>query len=85
MYGSDILCGISKGTFEISDKISYPYLERCRFYPQVKILELLELRAHTRFWNAPLTLLEVYQHAYLSYQAFSLLLIYHHVDVCNLL
>ena len=37
MYESDILCGISKGTFEIPHKISYPYIERCRFYPQVKI------------------------------------------------
>ena len=25
MYGLDILCGISKGTFEIPHKISYPY------------------------------------------------------------
>ena len=58
MYGSDILCGISKGTFEIPHKISYPYLERCRFYLQVKILELLELRALTRFWNAPLVHLQ---------------------------
>ena len=34
MYGSDILCGISKGTFEIPHKISYQYIEMCRFYPQ---------------------------------------------------
>ena len=27
MYGYDILCGISKGTFEISHKISYPYID----------------------------------------------------------
>ena len=32
----DILCGISKGTFEIPHKISYPYIERCEFYSQVK-------------------------------------------------
>ena len=37
MYGLDILCGISKGTFEIPQKISYPYIERCGFYSQVKI------------------------------------------------
>ena len=36
MYGYDILCGISKGTFEIPHKISYPYIERCEFYSQVK-------------------------------------------------
>ena len=35
---SDILCGISKGTFEIPHKISYPYHERCKFYLQVKNL-----------------------------------------------
>ena len=33
----DILCGISKGTFEISHKISHPYIERCGFYSQVNI------------------------------------------------
>ena len=37
MYGSDILCGISKGNFEIPHKISYPYIEKYGFYPQVKI------------------------------------------------
>ena len=37
MYGKDILCGISKGTFEIPHKISYTYIERCGFYSQVKI------------------------------------------------
>ena len=31
MYGQDILCGISKGTFEIPHKISYPYIERYVF------------------------------------------------------
>ena len=54
MYGLDILCGISKGTFEIPHKISYQYIERCGFYSQVKILELLDLRAQKCFWNAPL-------------------------------
>ena len=42
-----------KGTFKILHKISYPYIERCRFYSQVKIEELLDLRAHKCFWNAP--------------------------------
>ena len=42
-----------KGTFEIPHKISYPYIERCRLYSQVKIKELLDLRAHKCFWNAP--------------------------------
>ena len=37
MYEYDILCGISKGTFEIPRKISYPYIERWIFYSQVKI------------------------------------------------
>ena len=54
MYEYDILCGISKDTFEIPHNISYTYIERCRFYSQVKISELLELRAHKCFWNAPL-------------------------------
>ena len=54
MYGKVILCGISKGTFEIPHKISYPCIERCRLYSQVKIKELLDLRAHNSFLNAPL-------------------------------
>ena len=37
MYVWDILCGISKGTFEIPHKISYTYIDRCGFYWQVKI------------------------------------------------
>ena len=37
MYGLDILCGISKGTFEIPHKMSYPYIEKSGFYSQVKI------------------------------------------------
>ena len=31
MYGQDILCGISKETFEIPHKISSPYIERYIF------------------------------------------------------
>ena len=54
MYGQDILCGISKVPFEIPHKISYPYIERYEFYTTLKFEELLDLRAHMRFWNAPL-------------------------------
>ena len=54
MYGWDILCGISKASFEILHKISNPYIERYDFYTTLKFSELLDLRAHTRFWNAPL-------------------------------
>ena len=32
MYELDILCGISKGTFEIPLKISYAYIEIYNFY-----------------------------------------------------
>ena len=37
MYGLDILCGITKGAFEIPHKISHPYIERCEFHSQVNI------------------------------------------------
>ena len=46
MYGQNILCGISKGTFEIPHKKSYPYIERCEERGE-------DLRAHKCFWNAP--------------------------------
>ena len=36
MYGEDILCGISKGTFEIQLKIYYPYIERYNIHMTVK-------------------------------------------------
>ena len=36
MYGQDILCGISKGTFVIPLKITYPYIERYAFYTTLK-------------------------------------------------
>ena len=55
MYGQDILCGISKVTFEIPYKIYYPYIEICVFYSQVKMQGLLYLKARKRFWNAPRT------------------------------
>ena len=34
-------------------KISCPYIESCGFYSQVKISELLDLRAHKCVWYAP--------------------------------
>ena len=37
MNGLDILCGISKVTFEIPHKISYPYIEICVFFWEAKI------------------------------------------------
>ena len=46
MYGQDILCGISKGTFEIPHKISYPYIERYDFYTMLKFQELRFFLAH---------------------------------------
>ena len=52
MYGSDILRGISKVPFEIPHKISDPYIERYDFYTTSKFSELLDLTAHTRYWNA---------------------------------
>ena len=65
MYGYDILCGISKGTFEIPHKISYPYIERCGFYSQVKrspiphhygwtmgcLFWILQRKDTTRYWE----------------------------------
>ena len=56
MYGYDILCGISKGPFEIPHKISYSYIARYDFYAILKFHELLDLRAHNCFWNAPQSL-----------------------------
>ena len=53
MYGSDILREISKVPFEIPHKISDPYIERYDFYTTSKFAELLDLRGHTRYWNAP--------------------------------
>ena len=38
--------------FQRVHKISYQYIERCAFYSQLKIQELLDLRAHKPFWNA---------------------------------
>ena len=51
MYGEDILYVISRVPFEIPHKISYPCIDRCTFYSQVKFLELLDLRVRKHFWN----------------------------------
>ena len=37
MYGQDILCGISKGTFDIPHKIPYQYIEIHDFYTMLEI------------------------------------------------
>ena len=42
MYGQDILCGISKGTFEIPHKISHPYIE---FVYNIEILRALGFKS----------------------------------------
>ena len=48
VYGWDILCGILKIPFEIPHKLSYPNIERCTFYSQMKTEELLDFRALKR-------------------------------------
>ena len=45
MYEQDILCGISKGTFEIPHKISYSYIERYRFLYNIEILRALRFKS----------------------------------------
>ena len=35
-FGWDILCGISKSTFEVPYKISYPYIEIYEFHTKWK-------------------------------------------------
>ena len=47
MYGENILCGISKGTFEIPRKISSPYIERYDFYKMMQFQEILDWWIHT--------------------------------------
>ena len=39
-------------SFQIPHKIFYPHIERCRFFPQVKLSELFDIRAHQYFWIA---------------------------------
>ena len=45
--------GISKVAFEIPHKVSYPFIVRCVFYPQVKIKEPLDLRTHEHVFETP--------------------------------
>ena len=48
----DILCGISKGTFEIAYKISFPYIERYEFlYNIIEILRALRFKSSYAFLN----------------------------------
>ena len=49
MYEWDILCGISKGTFEISHKMSYPYIERYNFLYKAEILRVLRFKSSEVF------------------------------------
>ena len=51
MYGQDILW--SKGTFEIQNKISYPYIVRCIVYWDVEMFKLQDLWVFKCFWNVP--------------------------------
>ena len=53
MYGCDILCGISKGTFEIPYTISYPYIERFDFYKKDGILRALRFKSPEVFLKRP--------------------------------
>ena len=49
MYGFNILCEISKGTFEISHKILNPYIAKQAFYWLLflfVIFDILELWRH---------------------------------------
>ena len=51
MYGYDILCGISKGTFEIPQKISYSYNERYDFYIyNIEMLRALRFKSSLAFF-----------------------------------
>ena len=52
MYGSDALCGVLWGTFEIPHGISYQYTEIYGLHTPLKFWELSDFRAHMRFLNA---------------------------------
>ena len=49
MFGQDILCGISKVPFEISQLTSCPYIEKAVFETGVSIYELSDLIAGKHF------------------------------------
>ena len=53
MYGWYISCGVSKDTFELPHKISYPYIEICDFHTMLKMEELWDLTAHSHVWSNP--------------------------------
>ena len=49
-----IFCvGFQRVSLKFHTKYFDPYIERCRFYSHVKILELLDFRAHKCFWPPP--------------------------------
>ena len=52
-----ILCLEFQRYFEISHKISYPYIESCDLYTTLKFQDVLNLRDYTCFRNAPQNLL----------------------------
>ena len=56
MYGFKILCEISKGTFEISHKISNTYIAKYAFYWLIflfVIYEFFELWRYMPKWDYP--------------------------------
>ena len=52
MYGWDIVCGISKVTFEIPHKISNPYIKICFLY-NIEILRALRFKSSYAFLKCP--------------------------------
>ena len=55
MYGQDFLCGISKVSFEIPHKISYPSIERYDFLCNIEILRALRFKISQVFLKRPKT------------------------------
>ena len=51
MYGKNIFCGISNGTFEIPHIISYPYIEKNLY--NVQILRAICFKNYTHFERSP--------------------------------
>ena len=56
MYGQDILW--SKGTFEIQNKISYPYIVRCIVYWDVEMFKLQDYEFLNAFEMSPQTIIK---------------------------
>ena len=53
MYRKDILCGISKGAFEIPHKTSYSCIERFDFLYKIEILKALRSKSAKVFLKRP--------------------------------